>query len=53
MIATALLVAYDDSDVPVGIFIMACAVVSLIAITFSRERSAMELDAPTGLPGNG
>lgn len=44
LIATALLVAYDDNYIPVGIFIMACAVVSLIAISFFRERSAEDLD---------
>lgn len=48
LIATALLVAYDDNYVPVGIFIMACAVVSLVAMSFFRERSAEDLDAGFG-----
>jgi MFS family permease len=47
LIATALLVAYDGSYVPVGVFIIACACVSLVAISFFRERSVMDLDAPT------
>lgn len=47
LIATALLVAYDDNYIPVGIFIMACAVVSLIAISFFRERAAEDLDDET------
>jgi hypothetical protein len=42
---TGLLIAYDNNYVPVGIFIMGCAVVSLIAIAFFRDRSASELDA--------
>ena len=45
LIATGLLIAYDNNYVPVGIFLMGCAVVSLIAIAFFRGRSASELDA--------
>jgi MFS family permease len=44
LIATALLVAYDNNYVPVGIFIMTVAVVSLIAVAFARERRGVDLD---------
>lgn len=45
LIATALIVAYHGSYLPVGIFIMFVAVVSLIAISFAREMRGRDLDA--------
>src|SRR3954464_10872900 len=45
LIATALLVAYDNNYVPVGIFIMIVAVISLVAIAFARERRGADLDS--------
>ena len=45
IIATALLVHYNKNHVPVGIFIMAVAVVSLIAISFAQEKRGADLDA--------
>jgi len=45
LIATALLVAYNDNFVPVGIFIMVVAVISLIAVSFARERRGVDLDS--------
>jgi len=45
LIATALLVAYDDNYVPVGVFLMVVAVVSLVAISFAPERRGMDLDS--------
>jgi hypothetical protein len=44
LIATALLVAYHNNYVPVGIFIMLAAVLSLIAIAFAEERRGHDLD---------
>src|SRR4051794_5773700 len=44
LIATALLVAYDNDYVPVGIFIMVVALISLVAIAFARERRGADLD---------
>ena len=41
----ALLVAYNDNYVPVGIFIMVVAVISLIAVAFARERRGADLDS--------
>jgi metabolite-proton symporter len=45
LIATALLAAYNKNYVPVGIFLMVVAVVSLIAIYFAQERRGADLDA--------
>jgi MFS family permease len=45
LIATALIVSYHGNYVPVGIFIMAVSVVSLIAISFAREARGRDLDA--------
>jgi len=45
LIATALLVAYNDDYVPVGIFIMVVALVSLLAISFAKERRGVDLDS--------
>jgi metabolite-proton symporter len=44
LIATALLAAYNKNYVPVGIFIMIVAVVSLVAIAFAEERRGADLD---------
>src|SRR3954469_12581450 len=44
LIATALLVAYHNNYVPVGIFLMIVAVVSLIAVSFAKERRGADLD---------
>jgi hypothetical protein len=46
LIATALLVAYSNNYVPVGIFIMIVAVISLIAISFAKDKRGVDLDAP-------
>ena len=45
LIATALLVAYSDNYVPVGIFIMVVAVISLLAISFAKDKRGVDLDA--------
>jgi MFS family permease len=45
LIATALLAAFHKNYVPVGIFLMVTAVVSLIAVSFARERRGVDLDA--------
>jgi hypothetical protein len=45
LIATALLAAYSNSYVPVGIFLMLVAVVSLISLSFARDRRGADLDA--------
>jgi len=50
LIATALLVAYDNNYVPVGVFIMVTAVISLIAVSFARERRGQDLDAVEDRP---
>ena len=44
LIATALLTAYDGAYVPIGLFVMACAAVSLVAVSFAKERAGQELD---------
>jgi hypothetical protein len=44
LIATALLTAYANNYVPVGIFLMIVAVVSLIAVAFAKERRGADLD---------
>jgi len=45
LIATALLAAYNKNYVPVGVFLMIVAVVSLTAIYFAHERRGADLDA--------
>lgn len=45
LIATALLAAYSNSYIPVGIFLMVVGVVSLISVSFIKERSGADLDA--------
>ena len=44
LIATALLVKYNNNYVAIGIFIMAAAVVSLIAILCTKEMKGRDLD---------
>lgn len=44
LIATALLAAFNDSYVPVALYIILCAVISLIAMIAVRERSNKDLD---------
>jgi hypothetical protein len=44
LIATALLIKYD-SYIAVGVFIMIIAVISLIAVSFARDRSGVDLDS--------
>jgi len=44
LIATALLVKYD-SYLAVGVFIMIVAVVSLVAVSFARDRTGVDLDS--------
>ena len=45
LIATALLAAYDNNFVPVGIFIMVVAVIALVAISFAKDKRGVDLDA--------
>lgn len=44
LIATALVAHYGGSYVPVGVFLIGCGVVSLIAVGLTRDRSGQELD---------
>jgi MFS family permease len=44
LIATALMAAYGGSFVPVGIFVIVCGLVSLVAVSFSKDRHNQELD---------
>ena len=44
LIATALLVKYNNNYIPIGIFIMLAAVVSFIAILCTREMQGRDLD---------
>jgi metabolite-proton symporter len=44
LIATALMAYYSGSYLPVGIFIIACGVVSLIAVSRTTDRSGQSLD---------
>jgi MFS family permease len=44
LIATALLTAFAGSYVPIGLFVVACGVVSLIAVRFAKERAGQDLD---------
>jgi metabolite-proton symporter len=45
LIATALLAKYNNSYIAVGVFIMIVAVVSLVAVSFARDRSGVDLDS--------
>lgn len=44
LIATALLAAFGGSYLPVGLFVIVCGAVSLIAVAFAKEKSNQELD---------
>ena len=44
LIATWLLQEYNGSYLPVGLFIMACGVISLVSIAFAKDRHGMDLD---------
>ena len=44
LIATALLAMYGGSYVPIIVFLLACALVSLIAVSVTRDRSGQNLD---------
>jgi metabolite-proton symporter len=48
LVATALLRAYDNSYVPVALYIILTAVISLIAIASVRDRTDEELDEKAG-----
>jgi MFS family permease len=48
LVATALLNAYDNSYVPVALYIMLAAAISLIAIASVRDRRNQDLDSETG-----
>jgi MFS family permease len=45
LIATALIVEYHGNYIPVAIFVMITAVISLVAISFAREMRGRDLDA--------
>ena len=45
LIATALMARYHGSYVPVAVFIALCALVSLIAISFTKDRTGQPLDS--------
>jgi MFS family permease len=44
LIATALLAGFNNSYLPIGLFIIACGVVSLVAVGMSKDRSGQPLD---------
>jgi MFS family permease len=44
LIATALLARFGGSYIPIGLFIMTCGVVSLVAVACTKDRSGAELD---------
>lgn len=45
LIGTWLLKEYNGSYVPVGLFIMACGVVSLISVSFAKDKYGQVLDS--------
>lgn len=45
LIGTWLLREYSGSYIPVGIFIMLCALISLISVSFAKDKHGQELDA--------
>ena len=45
LIGTWLLQKYNGSYVPVGVFIMICGVISLIAVSFAKDKHGQNLDA--------
>lgn len=49
LIATALLAGFGGNYVPVGLFVIACAAISLVAVSFAKERYDQELDDTTHL----
>lgn len=44
LIATWLLRKYNGSYVPIGIFIMICGVISIVAVSFARDKHGRDLD---------
>jgi MFS family permease len=50
LIATALLVAFHGSYVPIALFVGLCGIVSLIAISFAKEGRGQDLDARRTVP---
>lgn len=44
LITTALLTAYSGSYIPVALFIIACATVSLVAMAYTQDRTGADLD---------
>jgi hypothetical protein len=44
LIGTWLLKEYQGNYVPVGLFVMACAIISLVAVSFAKERNNQVLD---------
>ncbi|MFE4540975.1 MFS transporter [Arthrobacter sp. NPDC056727] len=44
LIATALLAAFGGSYLPVGLFIILCGAISLVAVLFAKEKSNQEID---------
>ena len=44
LIATWLLREYNGSYVPIALFIMACAAISLISVSFAQDKSGQALD---------
>jgi MFS family permease len=44
LIATALLAGFNQSYLPVGLFVIACGIVSLVAVSLSKDRSGQPLD---------
>ncbi len=47
LIATALLQAYDNSYVPVALYIMLTAAISLVAVASIKDRNNQDLDTST------
>ena len=44
LIATALLTAFAGSYVPVGLFVMLCGAISVVAVSFAKEKRNQEID---------
>jgi MFS family permease len=44
LIATALLVGFGGSYIPVGVFVIVCGLISVLAVSFARDRTNQELD---------
>ncbi|MFI9626906.1 hypothetical protein [Streptomyces sp. NPDC052042] len=45
LIATALLAAFSGSWIPVALFVVVCAALSFVAVSFVKVRHNEELDA--------